>query len=75
MDELPEGGVGVAEALGGLLLRAAVEEDATERLVLALGDASGSPEEIADRVLGHGVASECEVIPERRWVAQNTEEG
>ena len=75
MDELPEGGVGVAEALGGLLLRAAIEEDAAERLVLALGDARGSPEEIADRILGHGVASECEVIAERRRVAQNTKEG
>jgi hypothetical protein len=75
VDELPEGGVGIAEALGGLLLRAAIEEDAAERLVLTLGDASGSQEEIADRVVGHGIASECEVIAERRGVAQNTKKG
>lgn len=75
MDELPKGSVGVAEPLGGFLLRVAVEEDAAERLVLALCDAGGSQEEIADRILGHGVASVCEVIPERRSVDQNTKKG
>jgi hypothetical protein len=62
VDELPEGVVGVAEALGGLLLGEAVEEDAAEGLVLTLGRARGLGEESTGGVLGHGRGSWCEVI-------------
>jgi hypothetical protein len=36
VNELAEGVVGVAELLGHLLLGAAIDEDGTQRLVLAL---------------------------------------
>jgi hypothetical protein len=52
-DELAERGVGVAEALGHVVLAAAVGEDGTQRLVLPLGRARRLAEEAAIRGIVH----------------------
>jgi hypothetical protein len=66
MDELPEGVVGVAETPSHLLLGAAVNEDGSQRLVLALSDARGLQEEVSKRIFSQGVIPGCEVISRRR---------
>jgi hypothetical protein len=45
VDQLAESVVGVAEAVGGLLLGELLEEDSPEGLVLALQGTGGLPEE------------------------------
>src|SRR3954471_23046806 len=60
--ELSEGVGGVAEPLGGILLRQAVDEDGAEGFVLSLGGAGGMfEEELAEGVV-HARGSECEVF-------------
>jgi hypothetical protein len=55
---LAEGVVVVAETLCDFLLLAAVEEDAAEGLVLALGGTGGLKEEVPAGIVRHGAAPE-----------------
>jgi hypothetical protein len=60
--ELAEGVVGVAEAVGDVLLGQAVEEDGAEGFVLSLGGTGGPlEEELAEGVV-HVRGSGCEVF-------------
>jgi hypothetical protein len=60
-DELPEGVIGVAEALGDCDLGLTVEEDGSEGFVLTLGGTGGLRKETSGRSIGHGRHSGCEV--------------
>jgi hypothetical protein len=54
VDELAEGGVGVAEACGDVFLGQAVEEDGAEGFVLAVPAVGGLGEELAAEGVVHG---------------------
>jgi hypothetical protein len=60
-DELPEGIVGVAEALGDCDLGLTIEEVGSEGFVLTLGGTGGLGKETSRRSIGHGRLSGCEV--------------
>src|SRR5262249_39711142 len=60
--QLAEGIVVVAEALGHVLLAAAVEEDGAQGLVLALRGGGGLQEEAAAGCTAHSGRPRCEVI-------------
>jgi hypothetical protein len=53
VDELAEGGVGVAEAAGHLLLGQPVEEDSPQGFILAVQRSGGFPEEAPARGVVH----------------------
>src|SRR5207249_2659046 len=59
-DLLTEGGVVVAEAVGDVLLPAAVDEDGAESLVEALGVSVGLKEETAGRGVVHHGSPGCD---------------
>jgi hypothetical protein len=62
VDELAKGVVAVAELLGGVLLRKAVEKDGAQGLVLALGGAGGLLKEELAACVVHNRGSGCESI-------------
>ena len=62
VDQVAEGVIGVAEAVGDRLLGQAVEEDGAEGLVLALQGPGRLSEEALARGVVHNGWPECEVI-------------
>ena len=62
MHQLPQGGMGVAKALGDLLLRQGFDKNGAQGLVLAVVSGGRLQEEAAARSVVHNHASPCESI-------------
>ena len=73
MDQLPEGIGAIAEALGGLLLQAVIDEDGAECLVLPLVGRDGFGEEAAAESVIHNGGLECESILLRQLPFEGSE--